>query len=670
MGVSLQQNRFSLQASYTPTQTQRATVRALVQGIRHKNRFQTLQGVTGSGKTFIMANVIEEIKRPSLVLSHNKTLAAQLYREFQEFFPDNSVEYFVSYYDYYQPEAYVPSKDLYIEKDASVNDEIERLRLSATTNLLTRSDVIVVATVSCIFGIGSPSSFSHYQMFIKTGTALNLDACKRNLVDLQYKRNDAVLERGSFRVRGEIIDIYSAYEHFVYRIELSWDEVIRIAILHPVTLEEKRRVESLIIFPARNFVVEKEVLERAIPEMKAELNVREKELLDKGLIVEAQRLRTRVQFDMDMLGEMGFCSGIENYSRILSGRKAGERPYVLLDYFPKDFLCFIDESHVTLPQIRGMYNGDRARKTSLVENGFRLPSALDNRPLQAHEFESMVEHCVFVSATPGSKEAQLAENTVEQLIRPTGLLDPELSVRSSEGQIEDLYAEIQDRISLNERVLITTLTKKLAENLSDYFKELGIRIRYLHSDTETIERVELLTDLRNGVFDVLVGINLLREGLDLPEVSLVAILDADKIGFLRSATSLIQTIGRAARNIHGKVIMYADSVSVAMQQAIDETERRRRIQNEFNMTHGINPSSIQKAVYEIIKRERTVREERTVYTTSLLKQEYNVMIKKERKEYIKVLEEQMTEAASRLAFEEAVVLRDEIQSLKQMDSTA
>ncbi len=670
MGITLKQNQFVLRAPYSTTEPQERAVDSLMGGIQNKNRFQTLQGVTGSGKTFIMANVIERSNRPSLVLSHNKTLAAQLYREFQEFFPNNAVEYFVSYYDYYQPEAYVPSRDLYIEKDASVNEEIERLRLSATTNLITRTDVIVVATVSCIFGLGSPDSFSHYQMFIKKGMTLDFDACKRNLVDLQYKRNDLALERGTFRVRGEIIDIYSAYEHFVYRIELQWDEVVRITILHPVTLEEKREVNSLIIFPARNFVVEEDVLVRAIPEILEELSIREQELSDKGFIVEAQRLRTRVQFDMDMLRETGFCSGIENYSRILGRRKEGERPYVLLDYFPENFLCFIDESHVTLPQIRGMYNGDRARKTMLVEHGFRLPSALDNRPLQAHEFEDMIRNCVFVSATPGPKEQTLSENSVEQLIRPTGLLDPELSIRPTEGQIEDLYAEIQRRVAANERVLITTLTKKLAENLSDYFAGLGVRVRYIHSDTETIERVELLTDLRNGVFDVLVGINLLREGLDLPEVSLVAILDADKVGFLRSATSLIQTIGRTARNIHGKVIMYADTISNAMQQAIDETNRRRSIQEEYNIKHGILPASIQKSVYEIITRERTVREKQTAYTVSLLKKEYNVFEKRDRKAYIKVLEEQMTEAASRLAFEEAMVLRDEIESLKQMDTTA
>ncbi len=666
MGINIQHNTFDLKSSYSLTDTQKQSVDSLVEGIEDGERFQCLHGITGSGKTFIMANVIERLNQPSLILSHNKTLAAQLYREFKDFFPNNAVEYFVSYYDYYQPEAYIPSRDLYIEKDSSINDEIERLRLSATTNLLTRSDVIVVASVSCIYGIGSPTSFAYYQLFLKRGTKLDINKCKKNLIDLQYTRNDISLERGTFRVRGETIDVCSAYELFVYRIELDWDEIKQISIRHPVSLELIREVDSLTIFPARNYIVERSVLDRAIPELLAELEIREASLLEEGRMVEAQRLKARVQFDIDMLQETGTCSGIENYSRILGGRDEGERPSVLLDYFPKSSLCFIDESHVTLPQVRAMYNGDRARKTMLVEHGFRLPSALDNRPLRSTEFEALINRCVLVSATPGSEESRLASKVTEQIIRPTGLLDPKISVRKTEGQMENLYEEIQNRVEKRERVLITTLTKKLAENLTDYLSGLGVRARYLHSDTETIERVELLTDLRNGVFDVLVGINLLREGLDLPEVSLVAILDADKVGFLRSATSLIQTIGRAARNEHGTVIMYADKISDAMQKAIEETDRRRAIQEEYNHAHNIQPASIQKAIYEIIARERTMREKQAAYSVELLKQEYNIFNRTERKKYIQLLEEQMREAAERLAFEEAVTLRDEIASLKKM----
>ncbi|MCF7914548.1 MAG: excinuclease ABC subunit B [Spirochaetaceae bacterium] len=658
--------KFKVVSEYEPAGDQGQAIEKLTQGVKAGMQHQTLKGVTGSGKTYTMAKLIEQVQRPTLVMSHNKTLAAQLYREFKGYFPDNAVEYFVSYYDYYQPEAYVPSKDLYIEKDSSINDEIDRLRLSATSALMDREDVIVVATVSCIYGLGSPKAFHEMRVRLELGQQIDISAVARELVALQYERNDAVLQRGSLRIRGDVLEVQPAYLQEAYRIEFDWDEIERIRRIHTVTGETLEELNTVTVYPAKHFVLPEEQVQQALSEIKAELEERHEELLAKGKIVEAQRLKTRTEYDLEMMEEMGYCSGIENYSRPLSGRKAGERPAVLLDYFPDDFLAFIDESHVTLPQVGAMYEGDRSRKTNLVEFGFRLPSALDNRPLILAEFEEMLSRVVFVSATPGPKEMNKSEQLVEQIIRPTGLLDPELEVRPTEGQIEDLYGEITQRIASKERVLITTLTKKMAEDLTDYLSGLGLQVRYLHSEIETIERVELLRDLRNGTFDVLVGINLLREGLDLPEVSLIAILDADKIGFLRSATSLIQIIGRAARNEHGKVIMYADRHSKAMDEAIEETNRRRSIQLEYNRAHGITPRSIKKAIQDILIRKKVEDRQDESESIELVKKGYNLVLPKERKKLIKRLEDMMLEHAKKLEFEKAALVRDEIEELKQM----
>lgn len=660
------QQRFEVFSSYEPRGDQPEAIRRLSEGIRKGYRFQTLKGVTGSGKTFTMAKIIEEVQLPTLVISHNKTLAAQLYREFKEFFPKNAVEYFVSYYDYYQPEAYVPSKDLYIEKDASINDEIDRLRLAATTSLSERRDVIVVATVSCIYGLGSPEMYRDMRVRIDRGTTLDPTKIRSRLVALQYERNDAVLKRGAFRIRGDVMEVQPAYLEEAYRIEFDWDRVTALKKFHPLTGEVLAELETLFIYPAKHFVMPQDQIRSALEAIREELEARYTELVAKGKLVEAQRLRARTEYDLEMLQEMGYCPGIENYSRHLSGRAEGERPAVLLDYFPEEFLCFIDESHVTVPQIRGMYNGDRARKLSLVEYGFRLPSALDNRPLYYGEFEALLDRTIFVSATPGPEELEKSVQVVEQIIRPTGLVDPVVVVRPTEGQIEDLYAEIRKRIQAGERTLVTTLTKKMAEDLASFFQGMGLAVRYLHSEIETIERVELLKDLRAGKFDVLVGINLLREGLDLPEVSLIAILDADKIGFLRSATSLIQIIGRAARNVNGTVIMYADKVSDAMREAIAETERRRKMQIQYNETHGITPQTIRKAVVDILERKREEKRRTERITLEVLEKSYNLLIPKERAALVRALEAQMVEHAKNLEFEEAALIRDEIQRIQSL----
>ncbi len=658
--------QFSVEAEFAPAGDQGAAIQKLAHGINSGHRFQTLRGVTGSGKTYTMAKIIEAVQRPTLVISHNKTLSAQLYREFCEFFPQNAVEYFVSYYDYYQPEAYVASRDLYIEKDASINEEIERMRLSTTTSLLERSDVIVVATVSCIYGLGSPRDYREMRLRLDRGSEIDLSLVRRKLIDLQYERNDDILQRGKFRIRGEVVEIFPAYAEEAYRIELDWDEIAAIKLINPVSGEPIAEIDVAMIYPAKHFVMSQDQIREAVSLIRDELSDRHRQLLAEEKLVEAQRLKSRTEYDIEMMNEMGYCSGIENYSRHLSGRAEGERPAVLIDYFPDRFLTFIDESHVTVPQVGGMFAGDRSRKLSLVNFGFRLPSALDNRPLMFDEFESLLDQVVFVSATPRKDELEKSDQVVEQIIRPTGLLDPVIVVRPSEGQIEDLYGEIRERVAARERVLVTTLTKKMSEDLTDYLTNLGLKVRYLHSEIETIERVEILTQLRKGEFDVLVGINLLREGLDLPEVSLIAILDADKIGFLRSSTALIQTIGRAARNVNGKVVMYADRMSDAMDLAIQETERRRKIQLAYNDKHGITPKSISKAIRDILVRKRKEHRQNQQQSIEILMQSYNVMVPTQRKALVKLLEAEMLERAKDLEFEEAAVIRDEISNLKEI----
>jgi len=659
-------NKFKVVSSFAPAGDQGQAIDALAKGISQGHRHQTLKGVTGSGKTYTMAKIIEQLQLPTLVLSHNKTLAAQLYREFRDFFPENAVEYFVSYYDYYQPEAYVPGKDLYIEKDASINEEIDRLRLAATAALLERRDVIVVATVSCIYGIGNPRDYRDMRLELNLGQEVGRDEIRLHLVKLLYERNDAVLERGCFRVRGDVLEIFPSYTTDALRVEFYGDEIERIRKIHPLTGENLGDVEFYIVYPAKHFVTPEERLPEALERIRSELAERHSELAEAGKIVEAERLKSRTEYDLEMLEEMGYCPGIENYSRHLSGREEGERPAVLLDFFPDNFLAFVDESHVTLPQVRGMYEGDRSRKLSLVRFGFRLPSALDNRPLYFAEFEQLLNRVIYVSATPGQEELDKSAQLVEQIIRPTGLLDPELEVRATEGQIEDLYAEIKRRIAANQRTLVTTLTKRMAEDLAEYLSELGLNVRYLHSEIETIERVEILKALRTGEFDVLVGINLLREGLDLPEVSLIAILDADKIGFLRSATSLIQTIGRAARHVNGKVIMYADRMSEAMREAIEETERRRAVQEEFNRKHGITPTSISKSIQDLLIRKKEEKRSLEKFDLELMERQYNILVPKQRQALIKRLEQEMLELAKNLEFERAAVLRDELKRIREM----
>ena len=651
---------FKVVSEYQPSGDQPGAIRALAEGIENGLKEQVLLGVTGSGKTFTMAKVIEAVQRPTLVLAHNKTLAAQLCAEFKEFFPNNAVEYFVSYYDYYQPEAYIPHTDTYIAKDAATNEEIDRLRLSATCALLERRDVIVVSSVSCIYGLGEPDDFAKMVVSLRVGAQWDRDELLRRLVEIRYERNDIAFERNMFRVRGDTVELYPAYykDHAI-RVEFFGDEIDRISDFNPVTGTVNRVLNHIAIYPASHYVTTKEKMDRAIGEIRRELEEQVQVFTDNNQLVEAQRIRQRTEYDMEMMAELGYCSGIENYSRIISERPAGSAPMTLLDFFPDDFLLFVDESHVTLPQVRAMYNGDRARKDSLVKYGFRLPCAYDNRPLKFEEFESRIGQAVFVSATPGPYERERADQVVEQVIRPTGLLDPKVEVRPVTGQIDDLMEEIRARSAKNERVLVTTLTKKMAEDLTEYLKNAGIRVRYMHSDVQTIERMEIIRDLRLGEFDVLVGINLLREGLDLPEVSLVAILDADKEGFLRSETSLIQTIGRAARNAEGLVIMYADEITPSMRAAIDETQRRRSIQDAYNQAHGIVPKTIIKGVREVLEISKTAEGESTGRGGKKRK-----LTDQERAAEIAKLEKEMKEASKMLEFEYAAVLRDRIIELR------
>ena len=651
--------KFEVVSEYQPSGDQPQAIAALAEGIENGLKEQVLLGVTGSGKTFTMAKVIEQVQRPTLVLAHNKTLAAQLCAEFKEFFPNNAVEYFVSYYDYYQPEAYIPHTDTYIAKDASTNDEIDRLRLSATCALLERRDVIVVSSVSCIYGLGEPDDFANLVVSLRVGAEWDRDELLRRLVEIRYERNDIAFERNMFRVRGDTVEIYPAYyrDHAI-RVEFFGDEIDRISDFNPVTGSVNRVLNHVAIYPASHYVTTKDKMDKAILEIRQELEDQVKYFTDNNLLVEAQRLRQRTEYDMEMMAELGYCSGIENYSRIISDRPAGSAPMTLLDFFPDDFLLFVDESHVTLPQVRAMYNGDHARKDSLVKYGFRLPCAYDNRPLKFEEFEERIGQAVFVSATPGPYERERADQVVEQVIRPTGLLDPRVEVRPVTGQIDDLMDEIRARAARDERVLVTTLTKKMAEDLTEYLKNAGIRVRYMHSDVQTIERMEIIRSLRLGEFDVLVGINLLREGLDLPEVSLVAILDADKEGFLRSETSLIQTIGRAARNADGLVIMYADEITPSMRAAIDETERRRSIQDAYNQEHGIVPKTIIKGVREILEISKTAEED------TLRAHKKRKLTEQERAAEIAKLEKEMREASKMLEFEYAAVLRDRIIELR------
>ena len=651
--------KFEVVSEYQPSGDQPQAIAALAEGIENGLKEQVLLGVTGSGKTFTMAKVIEQVQRPTLVLAHNKTLAAQLCAEFKEFFPNNAVEYFVSYYDYYQPEAYIPHTDTYIAKDASTNDEIDRLRLSATCALLERRDVIVVSSVSCIYGLGEPDDFANLVVSLRVGAEWDRDELLRRLVEIRYERNDIAFERNMFRVRGDTVEIYPAYyrDHAI-RVEFFGDEIDRISDFNPVTGSVNRVLNHVAIYPASHYVTTKDKMDKAILEIRQELEDQVKYFTDNNQLVEAQRLRQRTEYDMEMMAELGYCSGIENYSRIISDRPAGSAPMTLLDFFPDDFLLFVDESHVTLPQVRAMYNGDHARKDSLVKYGFRLPCAYDNRPLKFEEFEERIGQAVFVSATPGPYERERADQVVEQVIRPTGLLDPRVEVRPVTGQIDDLMDEIRARAARDERVLVTTLTKKMAEDLTEYLKNAGIRVRYMHSDVQTIERMEIIRSLRLGEFDVLVGINLLREGLDLPEVSLVAILDADKEGFRRSETSLIQTIGRAARNADGLVIMYADEITPSMRAAIDETERRRSIQDAYNQEHGIVPKTIIKGVREILEISKTAEED------TLRAHKKRKLTEQERAAEIAKLEKEMREASKMLEFEYAAVLRDRIIELR------
>lgn len=656
--------KFELVSKFQPAGDQEQAIKKLTDGFENGEKAQILEGATGTGKTFTMANVIAKLNKPTLVISHNKTLVGQLYGEFKEFFPKNAVDYFVSYYDYYQPEAYVPQSDTYIEKDSSINDEIDQLRHKTTSDLMSRNDVIVVASVSCIYGLGDPREYAASVVSISEGQEISRDVLLRDLVNIQYDRNDIDFQRGRFRVRGDVVEIFPAgYSDHSFRVEFFGDEIDRIVEVDSLTGEVIGEREQVSIFPATHFVTNEQIMQRALASIKDEMNIQVKKFEGEGKLLEAQRIKQRTTYDMEMMSEVGYTNGIENYSRHMEGRKAGQPPHTLLDFFPDDFLILIDESHATMPELKAMYNGDRARKQTLIDYGFRLPSALDNRPLKLEEFEKHVNQIMYVSATPGDYELNQTDHKVEQIIRPTGLLDPEIEVRPIKGQIDDLVGEINKRIDRDERVFVTTLTKKMAEDLTDYLKDLGIKVRYLHSDIKTLERLEIIRDLRLGKFDVLIGINLLREGIDVPEVSLVAILDADKEGFLRSTRPLVQTIGRAARNSNGKVIMYADSITDSMREAIDATERRRSLQMKFNKEHGITPKTIVKPIRDVISITKDSDEKENKESFADLN--FDELTKKQKQTMIKTLTAQMKEAAKKLDFEEAANLRDAIMDLQK-----
>lgn len=656
--------KFELVSKFQPAGDQEQAIKKLTDGFEQGEKAQILEGATGTGKTFTMANVIAKLNKPTLVISHNKTLVGQLYGEFKEFFPKNAVDYFVSYYDYYQPEAYVPQSDTYIEKDSSINDEIDQLRHKTTSDLMSRNDVIVVASVSCIYGLGDPREYAASVVSLSEGQEISRDVLLRDLVNIQYDRNDIDFQRGRFRVRGDVVEIFPAgYSDHAFRVEFFGDEIDRIVEVDSLTGEVIGEREQVSIFPATHFVTNEQIMERALASIKDEMNIQVKKFEGEGKLLEAQRIKQRTTYDMEMMSEVGYTNGIENYSRHMEGRKAGQPPHTLLDFFPDDFLILIDESHATMPELKAMYNGDRARKQTLIDYGFRLPSALDNRPLKLEEFEKHVNQIMYVSATPGDYELNQTDHKVEQIIRPTGLLDPEIEVRPIKGQIDDLVGEVNKRIERNERVFVTTLTKKMAEDLTDYLKDLGIKVRYLHSDIKTLERLEIIRDLRLGKFDVLIGINLLREGIDVPEVSLVVILDADKEGFLRSTRPLVQTIGRAARNSNGKVIMYADSITDSMREAIDATERRRSLQMKFNKEHGITPKTIVKPIRDVISITKDSDDKENKESFADLN--FDELTKKQKQNMIKTLTAQMQEAAKKLDFEEAANLRDAIMDLKK-----
>lgn len=658
---------FKVVSPFEPSGDQGQAIKKLSEGFLRGDKFQTLKGVTGSGKTFTMAKIIEAVQRPTLIISHNKTLSAQLYREFKSFFPNNAVEYFVSYYDYYQPEAYVAARDLYIEKDCDINREIDQMRLKATYSLMERRDVIVVATVSCIYGLGMPDLYKEMRVHVEKGQALDIKKFSNQLIQLQYNRNDDVLERGNFRIKGDVIEVFPPYMETdeAYRIELDWEEIVRIRRFDVINRNVTGELDETVFYPAKHFVVPHDKLLEATDRIQAEMEERVEEFRAAGKMLEAERLKTRTTYDIEMLKEMGTCPGIENYSGPISGRARGEPPATLLHYFPDDFLCMIDEAHVSVPQIGAMYEGDRSRKQNLIDFGFRLPSAFDNRPLKKAEFDAKMNQIIYVTATPRKEEIKQSTQVVEQLIRPTGLLDPIVEVRPSEGQMEDIYKEVRERIDRHERSLILTLTKKMAEDLTDYLTELSLKVKYIHSEIDTFERVEILKSLRAGEIDVLIGINLLREGIDLPEVSFIAILDADKIGFLRSTTSLIQIIGRAARNADGKVVMYADHMSPAMEEAIGETKHRREVQEAYNKEHGITPKTICKAVEDILEHEKEDAQADAKMDADVLKKAANLFSKSERKKVIAALKKEMEECAERMEYEKAAVLRDEIRAIEE-----